>query len=121
VLREARPLRLALSGQILTFASESLIQIATNGSLIPYERTKSGNQFHTRADEARMAKLLNQRSAIKLLKAHGWIQTLGGKHNVKMTKPGRRPITLPRHHGRDYGRGLTRAIVRQAGINPRER
>ena len=60
---------------------------------------------------------LNQRSAIKLLRRHGWSQTIGGKHAVKMTKPGHRPITLPRHRGRDYGPGLTQAILKQAGLD----
>jgi predicted RNA binding protein YcfA (HicA-like mRNA interferase family) len=63
---------------------------------------------------------LNQRSAIRLLTAHGWTRTVGGKHNVKMTRQGRRPITLPAHRGRDYSPGLTRAILRQAGIEPRD-
>lgn len=67
-----------------------------------------------------MAKLLSQKSAVQLLKAHGWEQTTGGKHNVKMTKPGSRPITLPKHKGQDYSSGLTRAILRQAEIDPKE-
>lgn len=33
-----------------------------------------------------------------------------------MTKPGERPITLPHHKGRDDTRGLTRAILGQAGL-----
>ena len=36
---------------------------------------------------------LNQKSAIKLLERHGWVQVIGGRHT-----------------------GLTRAILRQAGI-----
>jgi predicted RNA binding protein YcfA (HicA-like mRNA interferase family) len=67
-----------------------------------------------------MARLLSQKSAAKLLKAHGWTQTAGGKHNVKMAKEGQRPITLPKHRGQDYSLGLTRAILRQAGIDPDE-
>ncbi|HZL48720.1 MAG TPA: type II toxin-antitoxin system HicA family toxin [Solirubrobacteraceae bacterium] len=59
---------------------------------------------------------LNQKSARKLLREHGWIEMRGGKHAVKMEKPGQRPITLPMHKGRDYHRGLTRAILRQAGL-----
>lgn len=59
---------------------------------------------------------LSQKGAIKLLKKHGWTEARGGKHVVKMTKPGRRPITLPHHKGRDYSKGLTAAILRQAGI-----
>jgi predicted RNA binding protein YcfA (HicA-like mRNA interferase family) len=61
---------------------------------------------------------LNQKSAIKLLGANGWTRTVGGKHSVKMVKPGRRPVTLPRHRGQDYSPGLTAAILRQAEIKP---
>ncbi len=63
-----------------------------------------------------MADTHNQKSMRKLLEQHGWAQTVGGKHVVKMTKPGCRPITLPMHKGRDYGAGLTASILRQAGI-----
>jgi predicted RNA binding protein YcfA (HicA-like mRNA interferase family) len=59
---------------------------------------------------------LNQKKAIKLLAEDGWIQIQGGKHQVKMTKPGCRPITLPQHKGRDYPIGLARAILKQAGL-----
>ncbi len=64
-----------------------------------------------------MPRLLSQQRAIALLTRHGWTKTRGGKHNVKMTKPGHRPITLPQHRGSDYGKGLTRAILRQAGLS----
>jgi len=63
-----------------------------------------------------VAKLLNQRRAIKLLRDHGWERARGGKHVVKMVKPGRRPITLPAHRRRDYGPAPTKAILRQAGL-----
>jgi predicted RNA binding protein YcfA (HicA-like mRNA interferase family) len=53
----------------------------------------------------------------KLLTEHGWTESRGGKHVVKMTKPGKRPITLPMHRGRDYGKGLERAILGQAGLS----
>jgi predicted RNA binding protein YcfA (HicA-like mRNA interferase family) len=59
---------------------------------------------------------LSQKSARKLLEAHGWIATRGGKHVVKMEKPGLRPITLPKHRDGDYGRRLTSAIMREAGL-----
>jgi predicted RNA binding protein YcfA (HicA-like mRNA interferase family) len=62
-------------------------------------------------------KTLNQKNAIALLQEHGWSHARGGKHAVKMTKAGCRPITLPRHRGRDYGPGLKRAILRQAGLD----
>lgn len=65
-----------------------------------------------------VAKLVNQKSAIKLLERHGWTKTVGGKH-VKMTKDGH-AITLPPHKGQDYSRGLTSAILKQAGIDRSE-
>ena len=65
-----------------------------------------------------LPKLLSQRTAIKLLQEHGWSRDKGGKHVVKMTKPGERPITLPAHKGQDYSRGLTRRILEQAGLLP---
>ncbi len=59
---------------------------------------------------------LSQKKAIKLLKEDGWTQARGGKHRVKMTKPGCRPITLPQHKGRDYPPGLAQAILGPAGL-----
>lgn len=63
-----------------------------------------------------LPKTLNQRQAIKLMKAHGWTQSKGGKHVVKMIKPGHRPVTLPHHKGRDYSSGLMASILRQASL-----
>ena len=60
--------------------------------------------------------VFNQRELKRLHKENGWTETLGGKHVVKMTKPGHRPITLPRHRGRDYSASLAAAILRQAGL-----
>lgn len=65
-------------------------------------------------------RVLNQKSAIAVLLDEGWIKTIGGKHQVKMEKPGRRPITLPMHKGRDYSPGFTAAILRQAGLTGSE-
>jgi predicted RNA binding protein YcfA (HicA-like mRNA interferase family) len=64
--------------------------------------------------------VMNQRALIRLLERHGWRRKVGGKHAVKMTKPHARPITLPHHKGRDYSAGLTRAILRQARIEPED-
>lgn len=66
-----------------------------------------------------MSKLLSQKTAKKLLEAHDWSKTVGGKHNVKMEKVGHRPITLPKHKGEDYSVGLTRSILKAAGIDPK--
>jgi len=73
-----------------------------------------------RKDKRRVPKVLNQRSAKKLLELYGWVETLGGKHNVKMEKQGCRPITLPMHKGRDYSPDLRDAILKQAGIKDEE-
>jgi predicted RNA binding protein YcfA (HicA-like mRNA interferase family) len=59
---------------------------------------------------------LNQKKAIKLLQENGWTRSRGGRHQIKMTKPSCRPITLPQHKGRDYPKGLAKAILRQAGL-----
>jgi len=63
-----------------------------------------------------LPKLLSQRTAQKLLEKHGWSEQRGGKHVVKMVKAGHRPITLPAARRHDYSRGLTRAILKQAGL-----
>jgi predicted RNA binding protein YcfA (HicA-like mRNA interferase family) len=63
-----------------------------------------------------LPRTLSQKGAIKLLERGGWTRAKGGKHVVRMTKEGQRPITLPHHKGRDYGPGLTAAILRQAGL-----
>ncbi len=66
-----------------------------------------------------MGKLLSQKTAIKLLKSHGWKKGVGGNHAVKMSKDGA-AITLPHCKGADYGKGLTAAILKQAGIDRSE-
>lgn len=63
-----------------------------------------------------LPKRLSQATAKKLLEQEGWIKTLGGKHNIKMEKPGQRPITLPRHKGETYSPGLTTGILRSAKL-----
>lgn len=61
-------------------------------------------------------KTISQKTGQKLLEQHGWRRAQGGKHNVKMEKDGERPVTLPMHNGQQYSVGLTRAILKQAGI-----
>lgn len=65
---------------------------------------------------ADVPKIINQKSAKKLLETNGWVKTEGGKHNIKMEKEGERPITLPMHRGQDYSKALSRAILKQAGL-----
>ena len=51
---------------------------------------------------------------VKLLMAHGWIKTKGGKgSHVKMEKEGERPITVP--HG-ELNKYTERGIRKQAGL-----
>jgi predicted RNA binding protein YcfA (HicA-like mRNA interferase family) len=59
---------------------------------------------------------LDQKKAKMLLEEHGWQQAKSGKHQIKMDKPGHRPITLPQHKNRTYGKALTASILREAGI-----
>lgn len=74
---------------------------------------------HTRGVvKSGIPKRLSQATARKLLESNGWTCQVGGKHVVKMVKEGERPITLPAHKGQDYGVGLTRAILKQAGLLP---
>lgn len=68
------------------------------------------------AKRGSIPKMLSQKVARRLLEDHGWVRTIGGKHAVKMEKPGERPITLPYHKGRDYPPGLTSEILKQAGL-----
>ncbi|HEY6962124.1 MAG TPA: type II toxin-antitoxin system HicA family toxin [Gaiellaceae bacterium] len=63
-----------------------------------------------------MAATHNQKSLRALLENNGWSAERGGKHALKMTKAGRRPITLPMHKGGDYAPGLTARILKQAGL-----
>lgn len=59
---------------------------------------------------------MTQKEMKRLLEAHGWEATTGGRHQVKMEKPGYRPVTLPMYKGKSYPVGLTSAILGQAGI-----
>ncbi len=59
----------------------------------------------------------DQKSWAKHLeREHGWTRERGGKHQVKMTKAGHRPITLPMNKREQYGKSLNAAIRRQAGL-----
>lgn len=63
-----------------------------------------------------LPRVLSQRTAKALLESEGWVETIGGRHVVKMEKEGCRPITLPMHKRGDYSPGLTSAVLRQAGL-----
>lgn len=69
-----------------------------------------------RRNKRKIPKVLNQKSAKALLEAHGWTAGVGGKHQVKMTKPECRPITLPENKRGDYPPGLRAAILREARL-----
>lgn len=49
-----------------------------------------------------------QKEWIRILQDSGWTRDRGGKHQVKMTKPGERPITLPENKRRATARGSRR-------------
>lgn len=65
-------------------------------------------------------KTLNHDRMKALLESRGWVATIGGKHSTKMEKDGERPITVPRHRGRDYSKDLAHRILRQAGLKGAE-
>jgi hypothetical protein len=59
---------------------------------------------------------LTQKQWIARLKLEGWKLERGGKHQVKMTKAGHRPITLPENKREAYSKGFEAALRRQAGL-----
>jgi predicted RNA binding protein YcfA (HicA-like mRNA interferase family) len=61
-------------------------------------------------------KRYTQKQLIKTLKQHGWEQSVGGKHQVKMIREGHRPVTIPEFKGETLPVGLSQAILKQAGI-----
>jgi hypothetical protein len=56
---------------------------------------------------------------ITLLRSDGWRQEAGGKHQVKMTKSGRRPVTLPDNHRRAYSKGFEAQLRRETRVDGR--
>ena len=57
---------------------------------------------------------MTQKEMVKLLTAHGWIKTRGGKgSHIKMEKQGERPITIP--HG-ELNKYTEIGIRKQAGL-----
>ena len=56
---------------------------------------------------------------IGLLRSDGWRQETGGKHQVKMTKQGKRPVTLPDNHRRAYSKGFEAQLRREVGLDRR--
>jgi len=57
-----------------------------------------------------------QKQWIKRLEGEGWSFGRGNKHQVKMTKPGHRPITLPEHKRRAYSKGFEAQLRREADL-----
>jgi predicted RNA binding protein YcfA (HicA-like mRNA interferase family) len=59
---------------------------------------------------------MTQKEWIRRLKLEGWKRERGGKHQVKMTKDGHRPITLPENKREAYSKGFEAELRRQAGL-----
>jgi predicted RNA binding protein YcfA (HicA-like mRNA interferase family) len=57
-----------------------------------------------------------QKDWIKRLRREGWTQEKGSNHQVKMTKPGCRPITLPMNKRKPYPKGLEAELRREASL-----
>jgi len=58
----------------------------------------------------------NQREWIKALENDGWVHERGGKHQVKMVKPGKRRSRCRSTKTGPTARGLDAAIRRQAAL-----
>jgi predicted RNA binding protein YcfA (HicA-like mRNA interferase family) len=56
-----------------------------------------------------------QKQWIERLEREGWSFGRGKNHQVKMTKDGHRPITLPEHKRRAYRRALRRNYGERRG------
>jgi hypothetical protein len=54
-----------------------------------------------------------QKQWIERLRGEGWTLERGGKHQAKMVKPGRRPITLPENRRRAYSKGFEAQLRRE--------
>jgi hypothetical protein len=54
-----------------------------------------------------------QKHWIKRLQLEGWSKERGGSHQVKMTKPGCRPITLPDNRRRAYSKRFEAQLERE--------
>lgn len=59
----------------------------------------------------------DQKSWLRYLRDLGWEQERGGNHQVKMTKPSCRPITLPMHKGQQYAKGMNSRLRREVEAN----
>lgn len=59
-----------------------------------------------------------QKQWVKRLLAEGWTKERGGNHQVKMTKLGRRPITLPENHRRAYSKSFEVQLERELKQQP---
>jgi hypothetical protein len=57
-----------------------------------------------------------QKEWIKRLQAAGGILERGGKHQAKMTKPGRRSVTLPENKRRAYSKSFEAQLRRETGV-----
>lgn len=58
---------------------------------------------------------MKDKDLLKLLLKNGWVITrIKGSH-YRLEKKGFQPITLP-VHGKDLGKGLENAILKQAGL-----
>lgn len=64
---------------------------------------------------------LNHRVAKQLLIDHGWRVQASARHGTKLVRGGApRPMILPKHGSQAYGKGLTHAVIKSAGLTPKE-
>ncbi len=58
---------------------------------------------------------MNGNELVKLLKQNGWqVDRISGSHHIMVE--GNRTISVPVHGKKELGKGITQAILKQAGI-----
>ena len=58
--------------------------------------------------------VVSGRRTVRALQKAGWVKARQRGSHAVLTKPGRRPITVPLH--RELDRGLLRDLIRDAGL-----
>lgn len=67
-----------------------------------------------------MPKPISRREFIRRLKLLGWDGPYGGGKHMNMVNAQGRPLPIPNPHGGDIDWSLTKRILQQAGIDPKE-
>lgn len=65
--------------------------------------------------------IVNSEKLIRLLKKKGFVlNRISGSHHILIHKDQHLRVSVPVHKGKTLGRGITLAILKDAGVNPSE-